>query len=156
MAAHQAPPSLGLPSTLLQKYLIIVCVCVLVAQSCPSLCDPMDCSSPGSAVHGILQARILEQVTYSRGFSCPRDQTHVSRVSCIGSWILYHWATWEWYLLVHLSYHRWNVCLVVGPFVVHYDSEKLFRIQVYARWRIIQWNKVLYKNYCARPWIIRH
>ena len=35
-------------------------VCVLVAQSCPNLCDPMDCSPPGFSVHGILQARILE------------------------------------------------------------------------------------------------
>ena len=37
-----------------------VCVCVLVAQSCPTLCDPMDSSLPGSSVLGILQARILE------------------------------------------------------------------------------------------------
>ena len=58
----------------------IVC---LVAQSCLSLCDPMDCSPPGSSVHGILQARRLEQVAMpsSRGFSQPRDQTQVSRVS---------------------------------------------------------------------------
>ena len=44
---------------------------VLVAQSCPTLCNPMDCSPPGSSVHGILQARILEYVTISfdRGFS---------------------------------------------------------------------------------------
>ena len=35
---------------------------VLVTQSCPTLCDPMDCSPPGSSVHGILQARILEWV----------------------------------------------------------------------------------------------
>ena len=42
---------------------------VLVTQSCPTLCDPMDCSPPGSSVHGILQARILELVTipFSRG-----------------------------------------------------------------------------------------
>ena len=33
---------------------------VLVAQSCPALCDPMDCNPPGSSVHGILQARLLE------------------------------------------------------------------------------------------------
>ena len=48
---------------------------VLVAQSCPALCDPMDCSSPGSSVHGILQARILEWVTipFSRGSSQLRD-----------------------------------------------------------------------------------
>ena len=44
---------------------------VLVAQSCPTLCDPMDCSPPGSFVHGILQARILEWVALpsSRGSS---------------------------------------------------------------------------------------
>ena len=44
---------------------VCVCVCVLVAQSCPTLCDPMDCSLPGSFVHGILQARILEWVAIS-------------------------------------------------------------------------------------------
>ena len=46
------------------------CVCE-VAQSCPTLCDPVDCSSPGSSVHGILQARILEWVAIpsSRGSS---------------------------------------------------------------------------------------
>ena len=52
---------------------------VLVSQSCPTLCDPMDCSPPGSSVHGILQARILEWITMpsSRGSSWPRDRTHV-------------------------------------------------------------------------------
>ena len=49
----------------------------LVTQSCPTLCDPMDCNRPGSSVHGILQARILEWVaiSFSRGSSQPRDQT---------------------------------------------------------------------------------
>ena len=42
--------------------LICVCVCVLVAQLCRTLSDPMDCISPGSSVHGILQARTLEWV----------------------------------------------------------------------------------------------
>ena len=42
-----------------------VCVCVLVAQSCLTLCDPMDCIPPGSSVHGILQARTLEWVAIS-------------------------------------------------------------------------------------------
>ena len=52
-----------------------------VAQSCPTLCDPMDCSLPGFSIHGILQARILEWVTisFSRGSSRPRDRTWVSR-----------------------------------------------------------------------------
>ena len=60
--------------------------------SCPTLCDPMDCSPPGSSVHGILQARILEWVATpsSGGSSQPRDRTCVSYVSCIGRRVLYH------------------------------------------------------------------
>ena len=50
-----------------------------VAQSCPTLWDPVNCSPPGSSVHGILQARILEWVAISssRGSSRPRDRTQV-------------------------------------------------------------------------------
>ena len=64
------------------------CFCVhakLLLQSCPTLCGPMDCSLPGSSIHGILQARILEWVAMpsSRGSSWPRDQTWVSWFSCI-------------------------------------------------------------------------
>ena len=57
-----------------------VCVCVLATQSCPTHCDPMDCSPPGFSVHGISQARILEHVAISFywGFSRPRDPTSVS------------------------------------------------------------------------------
>ena len=53
-----------------------------VAQLCPTLCDPIDCSLPGSSVHGIFQARILEWVaiSFSRGSSQPRDQTRVSHI----------------------------------------------------------------------------
>ena len=49
-------------------------LCVLVTQSYPTLCDPLDCSTPGSSVHGILQERILEWVAipFSRGSSHPR------------------------------------------------------------------------------------
>ena len=52
---------------------------VLVAQWCPTLCDPLHCGPPGSSVHGILQARILEWVaiSYSRGSLQPRDQTEI-------------------------------------------------------------------------------
>ena len=48
---------------------------VLVPQSCPTLCNPMSCSPPGSSVHGTLQTRILERVanSFSRGSSRPRD-----------------------------------------------------------------------------------
>ena len=54
-----------------------------VAQSCPTLCDPIDCSLPGSSIHGIFQARILEWVaiSFSGGSSQPRDRTLVSRIA---------------------------------------------------------------------------
>ena len=70
------------------------CVCS-VSQFCPILWDPVDCSSPGSSVHGILQARILEQtaISFSRGSFWSRDQTHFSFISCIGRQKLYHQAT---------------------------------------------------------------
>ena len=67
------------------------------AQSYPTLCFPMGCSLPGSSVHGILQARILEWVAISSswGSSQPRDGNRVSCVSCIGRRVLYDQATWE-------------------------------------------------------------
>ena len=53
-----------------------------VAQSCPTLCDPVDCSLPRSSIHGIFQARVLEWVaiSFSRGSSWPRDWTRVSHI----------------------------------------------------------------------------
>ena len=61
--------------------------------SCVCLCLPMDCSPEGPSVPGIFQARMLEWVAISffRGSSPPRDRTHLSYVSCIGRWVLYHW-----------------------------------------------------------------
>ena len=60
-----------------------VVVVVLVTQTCPTLCNPMDCSTPGSCVHGILQARIPQWVAipFSRGYSRPRDRTWVSCIA---------------------------------------------------------------------------
>ena len=73
-----------------------VCACACAqarahAQSCLTLCNPMDGSPPGSFFHGISQARILEwvSISFSRGSSWPKDRTHVSCVSCNGRWFLY-------------------------------------------------------------------
>ena len=76
---------------LYKLFVYVGCVC-LVAQSCPTLCDTMDCSPSGSSVHGILQAKILEGIAMpsSRGSSWPKVQTWVSCVSCIGRRVLYH------------------------------------------------------------------
>ena len=67
-------------------------LCAKSLQSCLTLCNPMDCSPPGSSAHGILQARILEwvAVSSSRRSSRPRDQTHTSCISCIGRRVLYY------------------------------------------------------------------
>ena len=61
---------------------------------CLTLRDPMDCSPPGSSVYRIFQARILEWIAipFFRGSSPPRDRTHISCISCIGRWVLYHWC----------------------------------------------------------------
>ena len=71
-----------------------MCACVLVAQSCLTPCDSIGCSPPGSSVHGILQARILEWVAvpFSRGSSQARDRTEVS---CIAGRFFTVWATRE-------------------------------------------------------------
>ena len=65
-------------------------VFMLSHSSCPALCYPMDCRPPGSSVHRIFQARILEWVAvfFSSGSSQPRDGTHIF---CIGRWIPDHW-----------------------------------------------------------------
>ena len=70
------------------------CCVVLVAKSCPTLCDPMDCSPPGSSVHEIFQARILEWVaiSFSRGSSQPRDWT---QISCNAGRFFTNWAIRE-------------------------------------------------------------
>ena len=71
---------------------VCICVCAKSLQSCPTLCNTMDCSPPGSSVRGIFQARILEWVAMpsSRGSSQPRDHTRVSYVSCTGRQVLDH------------------------------------------------------------------
>ena len=74
------------------KTLGVRLVLVLSRFGCLTLCNPVDCSLQGSSVHGISQARIPEWVaiSFSRGSFQPRDGTHVSYISCIGSWVLYH------------------------------------------------------------------
>ena len=63
------------------RYSSHTCLCAKRLQTCPTLCDPMDCVLPGSSVHGILQARILEWIVMPsfRGSSQPRDQIWIGR-----------------------------------------------------------------------------
>ena len=68
------------------------CVHAKLLQSYPTPYDPVDGRPPGSSVHGILQARILEWIAMpsSRGYSQPRNQTCNSYISCFGKRVLYH------------------------------------------------------------------
>ena len=87
-AAHQALLSLGSPgkNTGVGCHFLLQCMKVKsqseVAQSCPTLCDPMDCSLLGSSVHGIFQARVLEWVAIA--FSTPSLLVEVERLAYIG------------------------------------------------------------------------
>ena len=70
----------------------LACVCAKMLQLRPTLCDPVDCSPPGSSVHVSLQTRRVEWVAVpsSRGSAPPRDWIRVSYVSYIGRQVLYH------------------------------------------------------------------
>ena len=94
-----------------------------VAQSCPTLCDPMDCSLPGSSVHGIFQARLLEGVaiSFSSGSSQRRDRTRVSHTASRRFTI---WATRGEWLSKAPSWHLhfwlcWSYWYQIGPTTVH-------------------------------------
>ena len=95
------------------KPICIYLTCVLVAQLCLTLCNPMDCSPPGFSVYGIVQARILEWIAipFSRGTSQPRDRT---LVSCIVGRFFTVWATGKsTYLYTHTFYIDGNMHLIL-------------------------------------------
>ena len=106
---------------------------VLVSQSCPTLCDPMNCSPPGSSIHGILQARILEWIAipFSRGSSWPRDQT---QVSCTAGRFFTIWATGK--ILKHrtiprfLTFLQWHSSIYISTSFCYSISVPTFKSQL--------------------------
>ena len=102
-AAHQAPPSLDTPgkNTGVDCHFFLQCVKVKseseVVQSCPTLSDPTDCSPPGSCIHGILQARVLE---WGAIYVCVYIYIYKYNVTA------YYLLTWpEIYLLVSFIFY---------------------------------------------------
>ena len=90
----------------------------------PTLCDPMDCNLPGSSVHGIFQARILEWVAilFSRGSSPPRDWTWIS---CIAGRFSTFYATTE----AHLLWINVNICSAEFPHLYSFCAYSIWRVQ---------------------------
>ena len=96
---------------------VYVCMCVKVAQSCLTLCDPRDCSLPGSSVHGILQARIQEWVAvpFSQGSSQLR---YLTQISYIAGRFFTIWATREahYQLGIPTEYIFINISIFIDMF----------------------------------------
>ena len=124
---------------------------VLVTQLCPTLCDSMDRSLPGSSVHGILQPRILEwiAISFSRGSSPPREWPWVS---CIAGWFFTVWATREAQeeqkmLLLQKKFHILSnykistLCLIIHTHrYTHTSSNSFYHPSQQHTWSLIQKN----------------
>ena len=93
-------------------------------QLSPTLCDPIDSSLPGSSVLGIFEAGVLKWVaiSYSRGYSWPRDWTHVSCSSCIDRHILYHSATWEAQNTLVFAIKLHLICKYISPILHEFEQ----------------------------------
>ena len=116
---------------------VSVCVHAKSLLLCPTLCNSMDCSPPGSSFHEILQARILEWVAMcsSSGPSRLRIQTHISYVSYISRWVFPTRATWEaqgWVYIPVFSLILGKVLTIMSDITwrffidLHYCLRKLF------------------------------
>ena len=134
----------------------------------------MDCSLPGSSVHGSSQARIQEWVAISssKGFFWPRDW---NCVSCIGRWVLYYWATWQiprskyfgsnirpccdysalllWYKKYPQIICKWigmaisiKLCLQKQSELCQFSNSKV--IQTHLRWNGLRWHVWTLGQYC--------
>ena len=113
----------------LDQLLFIFTLKVKVAQLCPSLCDPMDCSPPGSSVHGIHQARILDWVAvpFSKGFLQLWCRTQVSHIA--GGFFT-SWATREAQEYTGVG----SLFLLQGIF----PTQELNQSLLHCRWNLYQ------------------
>ena len=136
------------------RFFSIILVVVLVVQLCLTLCDLMDCSPPGSSVHVILQARILEWIatSFSNGSSLPRDWTHVSYISCIISSQASHLGSWVLDQNVHSCLHAWTLSLLCYPMTSLYISSPIIPLPELEILRYSpSWAEWLN---CCSPWLV--
>ena len=118
--------------------------CCWVAQSCLTLCDPLDSSPPGSSVHEILQGRILEWGCHflSRGSCWSRDQTCVS---CIAGGFFHCWATGEAY-----PFYNFWILHILPIWILKIIKERR-NVLVHELWLTLQAHPVVSLNWVALP-----
>ena len=126
--------SLGISTIFCKIWLSVycewVCCMYLVVQACLSLCNPMGCSWPGSSVHGISQAKILEWVaiSFSRDLPDPGiEPESLVSPALAASWILYHWATREAQACL---YHSINSSFAVHLSIFVTKSYESIKLQI--------------------------
>ena len=119
-----------------------------VAQSCPTLSDPMDCSLPGSSVHGTLQGRVLEWVVIpsSRGSSQPRDRTCVSYI-----YLYWHMGSLP---LVPPGKPQSLSLLIQNFFHILQLGGKFFPNFIYFIYMYISWLLFVYPDFFFFKWLI--
>ena len=124
-----------------------------IAQLCSILCDPMDCSLPGSSIHGIFQARVLEWVViaFSRGSSRPRDRTRVSHIvgGCFTIWATKD-SVFIFFPCLCSSLQR-CFCLIVSMFVFHIEAPHRYWMNFgFLRvWGLEGWGQALSASGCC-------
>ena len=116
-----------------------------VAQSCPILCDPIDCGLPGSSVRGIFQARVLEWVaiSFSRRSSQPWDWIRVSHI--VGRRFTVWAARWAY----GVKWLSWNLAYSKSSVKIRYDY---FSVKYLFSFIFCQVLTVLAKNQCLKNW----
>ena len=135
---------------------------MLYAQLCLTLCDPMDCSPPGSSVHGTFQVRILEWVAISssRGYSWPRDWTPVSCISCIAGRFLKEQQDMDWnmfdclsqtlptvFLISTITYSSYCVSLYQDLYLLYFNTHTVRQVLLspFYKWALsfLRWTAVM-------------
>ena len=123
------PPSESVLRSLPSGFLFVLSILCLVAQSCPTLCYPMDSSPPGSSIHGDSPARILEWVAVPscRASSQPRDRTQVSHIA------------WQiLYCLSHQGSPRVLEWVTLSLLQGNFQSQESNRCLLHCRWILYQ------------------
>ena len=121
-----------------------ICLSVLVvgcevAQSCPTLCNPMGCSLPGSSIHGIFQARVVEGIAISffRGSSWPRDRTWVFHI--VGRRFII-WTTRYYNVSIQPSHMKFN-------YLQTFTISSIAAVKIYARGSLCSCGKTSVRSY---------